>query len=148
MAQPPTQPIPASVEGLAWMTGHWLGEHEADRIEEWWSEAYAGMMLGMFRWHRDGRPRFYELLALEPAGDGLAMRIKHFDTGLTGWEEKDAAVTLDLVALGDGQATFLKRGEPRWLVYRRDPTSGELLAWFETTDKPHQPGDEFRYARG
>jgi hypothetical protein len=53
-----TEPVTASVDALGWMSGRWVGEHEADRIEEWWSEPYAGMMLGMFRWHRDGVPRW------------------------------------------------------------------------------------------
>lgn len=142
----PTQPIPARIEQLAWMSGRWIGEHDADRIEEVWSDPYAGMLLGMFRWHRDGQPRFYELCSLEPEEDRLVFRIKHFGPGLKGWEEKDDAVTLDLVAVRDGEAVFAKRGEQRWMVYQLQP-SGELLAWFETPDQPHEAGDEFRYSR-
>jgi hypothetical protein len=33
------------------------------------------------------------------------------------------------------------------MVYRREPETGELVAWFETESEPHIPGDEFRYAR-
>jgi hypothetical protein len=130
------------------MTGRWIGEHDDDRFEEWWTDAHAGMMLGMFRWHHGGEPRFYELLTLEPEDDRLVFRIKHFAPGLIGWEEKDAPVTLDLVALRDGEAIFLKRGEERWMVYQAQPDSGELCAWFDTVAEPHQPGDEFRYSRG
>ena len=143
----PTAPVAGTIEQLAWMTGRWVGEHDADRIEEVWSDPHAGMMLGMFRWHRDGQPRFYELLTLESEGDRLVFRIKHFGPGLVGWEEKDEAVTLDLVSLRKGEAIFLKRGEERWMAYQAQPESGELWAWFDTTDEPHQPGDEFRYAR-
>ena len=95
----PSEPIDAAADELAWMAGRWIGEHDGERIEEWWSEPYAGMMLGMFRWHRGGEPRFYELLSMEPDGMRLAFRIKHFAPGLVGWEEKDAAVTFDLVEL-------------------------------------------------
>ncbi|HKO34655.1 MAG TPA: DUF6265 family protein, partial [Candidatus Limnocylindria bacterium] len=105
----PTEPIDAAAEDVAWMAGRWVGEHDGDRIEEWWSEPHAGMMLGMFRWHRDGEPRFYELMSMEPDAARLVFRIKHFAPGLVGWEEKDAAVTLDLVKLTDGEAVFLKR---------------------------------------
>jgi hypothetical protein len=128
------------------MAGRWIGEHDADRIEEVWSDPHAGMMLGMFRWHQDGAPRFYELLTLEPEGDRLIFRIKHFAPGLVGWEEKDRAVTLDLVSLREGEAIFLKRGEERWMVYQAQPDSGELWAWFDTEGEPHQLGDEFRYS--
>ena len=144
----PSEPIDAAADELAWMAGRWIGEHDGERIEEWWSEPYAGMMLGMFRWHRGGEPRFYELLSMEPDGMRLAFRIKHFAPGLVGWEEKDAAVTFDLVELTEAEAVFLKRGEERWMVYQRQPESGELLAWFETVAEPRIPGDEFRYARG
>ena len=142
----PSTPIPGTAEQLAWMTGRWVGEHDADRIEEVWSDAQPGMMLGMFRWHRDGQPRFYELCSVEPEEDRLVFRIKHFGPGLNGWEEKDDAVTLDLVAAHDGEAIFFKRGEERWMVYQVQP-SGELYVWFETVDHPREPGDEFRYAR-
>ncbi|HEY7527162.1 MAG TPA: DUF6265 family protein, partial [Candidatus Limnocylindria bacterium] len=77
----PTEPVPATADQLAWMAGRWVGEHDADRFEEVWSDPQAGMMLGMFRWHRDGLPRFYELLTLEPDGDRLVFRIKHFGPG-------------------------------------------------------------------
>ncbi|HKO32612.1 MAG TPA: DUF6265 family protein, partial [Candidatus Limnocylindria bacterium] len=84
---------------------------------------------------------------MEPDAARLVFRIKHFAPGLVGWEEKDAAVTLDLVKLTDGEAVFLKRGEQRWMVYQRQ-SSGELLAWFDTPAEPHVSGDEFRYQRG
>ena len=144
----PGEPIDAAAGDVAWMAGRWVGEHDGDRIEEWWSEPHAGMMLGMFRWHRDGEPRFYELMSMEPDAAHLVFRIKHFAPGLIGWEEKDAAVTLDLVKLTDGEAVFLKRGEERWMVYQRAPDTNDLLAWFETAAEPRTPGDEFRYARG
>jgi hypothetical protein len=144
----PTQPMDATVDDVAWMGGRWIGEHEADRIEEWWSEPHAGMMLGMFRWHRNGEARFYELMSMEPEESRLVFRIKHFAPGLLGWEEKDAAVTLDLVRLSDGEAVFLKRGEERWMVYQHQAGTRELLAWFETPTQPYAPGEEFRYERG
>lgn len=141
----PSEPITAGIEALAFLTGQWVGENDADRIEEWWTEPHAGQMLGMFRWHRDGNPRFYELLDASSADEGLVFRIKHFGPTLAGWEERDEAVTLDLVAAGRNQAVFLKRGEARWMVYHRD--EDELRAWFETEATPHDPDDDFVYRR-
>jgi hypothetical protein len=142
----PFEPIAATIDALAWISGRWVGLHEADGIEEWWCERYAGMMLGMFRWHRDGASRFYELMSIEPDGERLAFRLKHFAPGLVGWEERDEAVTLDLFALEAERASSLKRGEARWMVYERRE-AGELVAWFEKEGEPHAPGDEFRYSR-
>jgi hypothetical protein len=142
----PTEPISAPIEALGWIVGSWQGGDGANHYEEWWAEPSGGMMIGMFRWLRDGAPRFYELMTIEPEDGRPVWRIKHFGPGLVGWEERDAAVTLDLVALDGEQATFLKRGETRWMIYRRDP-GGELVAWFETEGVEREPGDEFRYAR-
>jgi hypothetical protein len=142
------EPIAATTDDLAWMVGRWVGEHGADRIEEWWSDAYAGMMLGMFRWHQGDKPRFYELLSMEPEEGRLVFRIKHFAPGMLGWEEKDESITFDLVELREGEAVFLERGEERWMVYQAQPQSDELVAWFDTAAEPHAPGDEFRYAHG
>lgn len=141
----PTEPISAPLEAMAWMAGRWRGEHAADLYEEWWAEPSGGTMVGMFRWIRDGQPRFYELMTIEPDGGRIVFRIKHFGPGLIGWEEKDEAVALDLVALNGADALFLKRGEERWMTYRRDD-DGSLVAYFETGDEPHTPDDEFRYA--
>jgi hypothetical protein len=143
----PTEPIAAPIEALDWIAGHWLGEHGNDRFEEWWAQPDGGTMVGMFRLLRDGSPAFYELLTVEPEGDLLVWRIKHFGPGLDGWEEKDAAVTLDLVRLDKGEAVFLKRGDERWMVYRLEPATDELVAYFEHADAPHTPDDEFRYGR-
>lgn len=143
----PSTPLPSGIEAVAWLAGRWVGEDGGDRLEEWWSEPHGGMMLGMFRWHRDGAPRFYELMSIEPQDGGLVFRIKHFDPGLIGWEEKGEAVTLDLVALEPDRATFLKRGEERWMVYRREASGDALECWFETQERPHVAGDEFRYGR-
>jgi hypothetical protein len=144
----PTEPVAATIDGLGWLSGHWRGDHRGGRIEEWWSEADGGMLLGMFRWIQDGAPRFYEILSVEPDGAALVFRIKHFGPGMVGWEEQDGEVTLDLVSLTDAEAIFLKRGETRWMIYRRNPSTGELVAYFETPDEPHADAeDEFRYAR-
>jgi hypothetical protein len=143
----PTNPIAAPIETLDWIVGRWAGGRGDDRFEEWWAEPAGGTMVGMFRWLRGDAVRFYELLTVEPQDDGLVWRIKHFKPGLIGWEEKDAAVTLDLVRLGKGEAVFLMRGDPRWMVYRREPATNELVAYFESEASPHSQDDEFRYAQ-
>jgi hypothetical protein len=143
----PTEPIAAPIESLGWIVGRWAGGRGSDWFEEWWAEPAGGAMVGMFRWLHDGAVRFYELLTVEPDGERLVWRIKHFKPGLIGWEEKNAAVTLDLVQIDDGEAVFLMRGDPRWMVYRREPATGDLVAYFESEASPHSLDDEFRYAQ-
>lgn len=135
-----------SVTDLSWFSGVWTGQVGHDSIEEHWSGPAAGTLMGMFRWIHEGQVRFYELLTIEPDGDQLLMRIKHFSPGLIGWEEKDQAVTLILVRLQPGEASFYRLGgdEPLWLFYRLEDEN-TLVAFFERDETGHKQEDEFRY---
>ena len=138
--------IDKSVSDLSWLSGAWYGQVGDDQIEEHWSGPAAGTLMGMFRWIHGDQVRFYELLTIEPDGDTLLMRIKHFSPGLIGWEEKDQAVTLALVGLQTGEAIFYRLGsdEPLWLFYRMEDEN-TLDAFFEHDETGHKPEDEFRY---
>lgn len=146
MASHPTGPTRAAITDMAWLTGRWAGAHRGDEIEEQWSGHAGGAMMGMFRAITDDQPRFYELITLDAEGEGLVCRFRHFDRDLTGWEEKDAPLTFDLVALTERDAVFLRRGVRRWMTYRR-PDPEHLIVFFENEDEDHDPDDEFRFAR-
>ncbi|MGH2489652.1 MAG: DUF6265 family protein, partial [Candidatus Limnocylindria bacterium] len=88
----------------------------------------------------------YELITLDAEGAGLVCRFKHFDRDLTGWEEKDAPLTLDLVELGAEGAVFLRRGARRWMTYRRDGAD-RMAVFFENADAAHDPEEEYRFER-
>ncbi|MCB0249132.1 MAG: hypothetical protein KDI07_11185, partial [Anaerolineae bacterium] len=77
----------------------------------------------------------------------LRQRIKHFNPGLRGWEEKDDSVTFTLESIEGQSATFTRdtTDGPVWLIYRRD--ADQLIAWFERERGIHAPDDEFRYQR-
>jgi hypothetical protein len=140
----PTRPIAASLDSLAWLSGRWTGQDEADGYEETWSAAQGGMMLGMFRLFRDDAPRFYELLSLAAEGGRLVFRFRHFDPQMVGWEERTEPLVFDLVALDAGDATFAERGRARWMRYAREPGDA-LLVSFATETGP--TGDAFRFTR-
>jgi hypothetical protein len=139
----PSDPILKAVSDLAWFEGRWAGTYKGHQVEEHWSAPALGSAMGMFRWFGDGKVSFYELIVLEEEDGQVVMRIKHFYPGLKGWEEKDACIELDLVALEGTRATWLKRGdvEGKWLIYER---SGDTLsAWFEQPDV--EADARFRY---
>jgi len=149
MSKYPKQPLEAArASDLAWMAGAWRGRRGADAVEEHWSGPEGESLMGMFRWLRDGQARFFELLTIEAEGAGLRLRIKHFHPGLRGWEEKDEAVSFDLVQLGEGEAVFFERSEVKvqWMVYRR--RGEELVTYFEPEAREHMPEEEFVYQRG
>jgi hypothetical protein len=128
-------PPPATIEDVAWIAGAWHGEALGGLAEEIWSAPRAGTMMGMFRLIEGGQLRFYELLAIREEGESLALRLKHFNADLTGWEEKGDPITFPLVKLGDREAyfdgvTFRREGE-RLTVFvlagAGQQTAGELI---------------------
>lgn len=142
-----TEGIPASVRDFEWLKGAWAGKFKDDAIEEQWSGEHCGTMMGMFRWMRDGQVRFYELILIEPEGDDLVLRLKHFNPGLVGWEEKDRAVEFVLTEWDGKKAVFYERNAPKtiWMVYHH-PDHTTLEIWFETPDDTAEP-TRFLYQR-
>jgi hypothetical protein len=97
---------PARSADLDWLAGAWQGPAFNGQADEIWSAPQAGSLVGMYRLVVGGQVKFYELMAIEEAEGSLVLRIKHFNPGLQGWEEKDRAVEFPLVALEPGAAYF------------------------------------------
>ena len=72
--------------------------------------------MGMFRLVKEGEPMFYEIISLGVFDGEMAMRLKHVNPDMTGWEEKANYVTFKLVKLDETGAYFsgftLKRAGP------------------------------------
>lgn len=110
---------PATVEDLAWLEGRWIGEGLGGCSEETISAPVGGQIMGMFRQAgADGSPSFYEFYLFAPKGDSIALRIKHFNPDLSGWEEKDGYVEFPLVAIEKDAVYF------DGLTYARDGAKG------------------------
>ena len=152
----------ASIDDLAWLAGRWLGEGFGGTLEENWNPPLGGTMVATFRLIEKGKPHFYEICLIEPAGNSLVYKVKHFNPGLTGWEEKDEYVTFPLVKLEQNTAYFngltmklagntcthylamkQKDGSHKEaaLVYQRSsatatPETSEILSTFQLDEKP------------
>lgn len=90
-------------------------------MQEQWSAPQGNDMMGMFRLIQGGKVVFYEFMTFARESSGLTLRIKHFDPGLVGWEEKDESIVFDLEKIGDNRAVFAteKDGEPERLIFER-----------------------------
>jgi hypothetical protein len=138
----------ASPADLAWLSGSWYAEIDGDAVEEHWSPLRGNMLMAMFRWVRDGSVLFYEIEALEAEGDCVFLRVRHFDPGLIGWEEKTKPHEFVLVEHGADRLVFyeLEKPDPRWAVYeRRGPD--ELVAYFTHDSEPDPEPGVFRFGR-
>lgn len=96
----------ASIEDMAWLAGRWLGEGFGGTLEENWNPPLGGTMAATFRLVEEGKPHFYEICLIEPEGNSLVYKVKHFNPGLTGWEEKDEYVSFPLIKLEPNAAYF------------------------------------------
>jgi len=76
----------------SWLIGFWKGEGIGGICEEVWTGPVDGSMLGMFRFIKDGKHAFYEIMTISETENGLSFRLKHFNPDLTGWEEKAETV--------------------------------------------------------
>jgi hypothetical protein len=90
---------PATLDQVAWLAGHWVGEGLGGASEELWSPPAGGAMMGTYRLLKDGAPVFYEFLLLVEEHGTLILKLKHFGPDLTGWEEKADFVDFPLVAI-------------------------------------------------
>ena len=134
-----------ALKDLTWMTGDWQGEEGGTWIQEVWSPPRAGTMIGMFRMVSDGQPVFYEFMSVEMGSTGPILRIKHFNPGLQGWEDKDESVAFALKQTSANKAVFETEidGQIEYLTYDRE---GDSLT--VTLDKPAKSSRSvFRFQR-
>ena len=149
MSTLPRDPLAgASPAEIGWLAGTWLGSNGRDPVEEHWSPLRGNTLMGMFRWVTDGRVRFYELIVIEQERESVFMRIKHFDPGLVGWEERERAHEFVLVRLEGQEAVFreLGKSDARWAVYRLE-SPDRLLSYFAREDGTITETGLFGYAR-
>jgi hypothetical protein len=67
-------------------------------------------MVGTFRVLKDGDAVFYEFWVIEVEDGKAIFKMKHFDRGLVGWEDKADMVRLTL-SVGDGQDVLFSKSD-------------------------------------
>lgn len=136
-AQPPA-PAKASVASLAFLTGHWTGTASfGGTVECHWMAPSGDNVMGAIRMMNNGKATMYEILVAEQVGDGVVLRVKHFNPGLTGREEKDASDQYHVVELGKERVLLEKiGGDPLRVVWEIRP--GNTLVAARGTKKDGQ----------
>jgi hypothetical protein len=116
---PGQQPPDHSLSSLAFLSGRWLSEKGSEFQEEDWMPAQGNSMVGTFRVLQDGKPVFYEFWAIELDDNHPVMKLKHFNAGLKGWEQKDASTRMPLISSGPDDAIFAETDGSVSLHYHR-----------------------------
>ena len=128
LAQSP--PPPAQIEQFQWLCGRWLGQGLGDLSEETWNPALGGTMLGVFRQHAQGQPKFYEFMLMREHQGSVELRIRHFDPDATAWEERDEAMVFPLVEVQPNLARF------EGLTFQRQGDSLTITVSTPTSENP------------
>ena len=97
---------PATINDVAWIAGHFQGGALGGSFEEVWAPPFGGAMMGMFKVFVDGSVIFYELLTIIEESNSLSLKLRHFNSDLTAWEEKDEYQSFPLVELTQDAAFF------------------------------------------
>ena len=109
-AAPPAPLAPAATVGriadAAWLAGRWVGTGLGGEIEENWSPAAGGQMVGHFQLVSGGEVKFYELEVIDEQPTGLRMRVKHFNRDFTAWEDKAGWHSFEPVSAAPGLLKF------------------------------------------
>ena len=95
-------------------------------------------MIGSFRWERGEGRWLFEFMSLDTgtssAPSPLTFRLKHFDRGFRGLEDKAVSTTLQPVEASASRVLFeMKEGERVVRVTYSQPSTDALLVLFDET---------------
>lgn len=113
----------ASLADLAFLDGEWTSDRSGFVIEESWTDASAGVVLGMSRGVQAGAVRFLRFAIVQQAGDRVTMRFKRYNPDYSTWEP-DGPTVMRLVESGDDRAVFDTEdpsSDVKRIVYRATP---------------------------
>ncbi|WP_413668030.1 DUF6265 family protein [Mucilaginibacter sp. Mucisp86] len=100
------------------MAGTWTQKLEWGDMEEFWSEPMGDSMISSFRVVKDGRAVFYEFVVIEEQNQVPVFKMRHFNRGSIGWEEKDKPLLFYLVGIEKNKADFELKDKSVHLTYQ------------------------------
>lgn len=117
-----TDGFPATLDDVRWLAGSWTGTGLGGEVQEMWTTPAGGSMAGVFKLTVSGAVALYEMMWIVEDEATLSLRLKHFNSDLTGWEDVEEHVDFPLVRMEEGAAYF------DGLTYRR-VSDGCLVIW-------------------
>ncbi|MFX0173447.1 MAG: DUF6265 family protein [Candidatus Hodarchaeota archaeon] len=114
------------------LLGNWYGKIGDDIVEESWSIPVVNSIMGMFRWIKDAKIYFYEFVVIDNVEEKIKLKIKHFNSDFTGWEEKTDFIYYVLKDVTDSKIIFGSDdpNEKGRIIYER-PDENTLIAILE-----------------
>jgi hypothetical protein len=140
-----SQPSVKKIKDLSFMAGRWTTQTEWGDMEESWSAPLGNSMMCAYRCVKDGKVVFYEFIVIEQMESGPVMKLRHFNPGNIGWEEKDKPYEYPLTFLEPDRARFERPDKKTALTFQRTLET-KMLVVLERQDKDGKwIQDEFDY---
>ncbi len=97
---------PATLADVAWLVGSWAGPAFGGTAEEVWNPPSAGSMVGMFKLIHGEEVSFYELLLIVEEERTLNLKVKHFNSDLSAWEDKEDYINFRFIGVDEDAIHF------------------------------------------
>jgi len=107
------------VKDLAFMAGTWTLKHEWGDMEEFWGKPMGDNMVSAFRCVKNGKVIFYEFMAIEQSDSVAVMKLRHFNKGSIGWEDKDTPYLMPAVKYAANMVVFESLDKKVCITYKR-----------------------------
>lgn len=95
-----------SIADFEFLVGYWEGTGFGGQSEEIWMPPRDNRMFGIFKQSSDAELQFSEFMEITQEADTYVVRLRHFNSDFTAWEEKQEYVTFPLVSVETNKATF------------------------------------------
>jgi Domain of unknown function (DUF6265) len=109
----------ASLQDVAFMQGHWLGNFNGGPIEAFWAAPAGDNLTGFMRMMKEDKVTMYEMLVFEQTANGPIVLVKHFKPGLIALEEKEISDRYSFIEAKKGQALFEKQDGSVRIIYEK-----------------------------
>jgi hypothetical protein len=131
----------ASLEELAFISGHSRGEFDGGIADEHWSEPAGDSMMGVSRYMKNGKVQRYQLMVIEGTPKGLVLRTMGFKPGLDAWDDKARIAVYSLIHSTKSEVVFERQDKEVRITYR---TAGNGVLE-STIERPGKKTELFQY---
>jgi hypothetical protein len=101
-----------SLGDLGWLAGSWRNSANPSGAQERWVVAPGHVLMGSSWEFPPGQSGYAEIMTIRPAGEALAMFLRHFDGGLArAWEERTAPMVFNASDCSKDSALFSGQGD-------------------------------------
>ncbi|WP_306253837.1 DUF6265 family protein [Parvularcula sp. IMCC14364] len=91
---------PATIKDISWLAGYWEGKGFGGKVVQLISPASGSQMMGAFQAQTsEGDTTMYQFYTFVEKDDTVVLRMKHFSSDFTGWEEKSDYAEFPLVSV-------------------------------------------------